>query len=182
MTSVTSPAFMANVLSSSSLAREPRLNTPRSPPWAAEGPSEDFFATSSKLAPARICLSKSSALASAAARAAASSACLAAPASGFLGVSPAGTEASGAMFWFAQDVLFAFGVELVGIGSILLLDVIPELVLAALEFRAGNDLAVDARDNFFDHLTGCKDGQTHHGNEYQKQFVHRNFCEAVTAP
>src|SRR5580700_3881787 len=48
----------------------------------------------------------------------------------------------------AQNVLFTLRIELVRVRRILLLGIIPGLVLAALELRKCNDLAVHARDYF----------------------------------
>ena len=53
----------------------------------------------------------------------------------------------------AQDVLFTLAKQLVGVGRILLFNVVLQLVLAAEELRPGDDRAVHARDNFFNYLT-----------------------------
>ena len=70
---------------------------------------------------------------------------------------------------------FSFApIDLVGVIGILLLDLVPELVLAAVIFRTGNDLIVDASDDFFDDLSGRKGGKTGQSDIGQSKFLHRS--------
>ena len=73
----------------------------------------------------------------------------------------------------AQDILFLIGVNLVGIGGILLLDLVTKLIFAAIEFSAGDDLIVDAGNDLFDDLSGRERGQTRQSNECEAKSVHR---------
>ena len=61
-----------------------------------------------------------------------------------------------------------------------LLDVVLELIFAAEEFRAGDDLAIHASDNFFDDLSRTETGQTCHDDDYQKNFFHIYLWAAWT--
>src|SRR5258708_22375609 len=73
----------------------------------------------------------------------------------------------------AQHVLLTVGEEFVGVVGILLLDLIAELILAANVFRAGDDLVVDAHDDFFDDLSGRESGQTCRSYKNQAKFLHK---------
>ena len=53
-----------------------------------------------------------------------------------------------------QNVLVPLGDDLVGIGRVLLLGLLFQLILAAHVFAAGNNLIINAGYNFLDHRVG----------------------------
>src|SRR5208282_3196066 len=75
----------------------------------------------------------------------------------------------------AQDVFLTLAEHFVRVRWILLFHVIFELILAAEEFRPSDDLAVHARDNFFNHLACRESWDKGHTNEDEKHSFHRIF-------
>ena len=73
----------------------------------------------------------------------------------------------------AQDVFFAFGVDFVGVGGILLFDLIAKLIFAVLKLRAGNNPVIHPGNNFFDNLRRGKSGQARQNRKQQTNPLHK---------
>ena len=59
----------------------------------------------------------------------------------------------------AQHVFILFSDNLFGVSRVLLLRLLAQLLLATLELGAGNDLVIDAGDDFLDHPVHAQGGQ-----------------------
>jgi hypothetical protein len=75
----------------------------------------------------------------------------------------------------AQHVLLVLGETRVGLGAKLLLQLVQQLVTAALEFRAGDDVVVNAGDDLFDHRIGSQRYRQQQSKEKGYRAFHNNM-------